>query len=60
VRAIAAAGVLPVGLPAPAPADAPALVSRLDGLVLSGGPDLAPAASGAREHVELGATEPDS
>jgi putative glutamine amidotransferase len=58
VRAIAAAGALPVVMPPLAPADAPALVSRLDGLVLSGGPDLAPAAYGAQEHVELGATEP--
>jgi putative glutamine amidotransferase len=34
------------------------LLGRLDGLVLSGGPDLAPAAYGAEPHRELGSTEP--
>jgi putative glutamine amidotransferase len=59
VRAIEAAGALPVVMPPLAPADVPALVARLDGLVLTGGPDLAPAAYDARPHAELGATEPD-
>jgi putative glutamine amidotransferase len=59
VRAIEAAGALPVVMPPLAPADVPALVARLDGLVLSGGPDLAPAAYDAQPHAELGATEPD-
>jgi putative glutamine amidotransferase len=59
VRAIEAAGALPVVMPPLGPADAPALVARLDGLVLSGGPDLAPAAYDAKPHVELGPTEPD-
>jgi putative glutamine amidotransferase len=58
VRAIEAAGALPVVMPPLAPADVPALVGRLDGLVLSGGPDLAPAAYDAQPHEELGATEP--
>src|SRR3982074_566328 len=59
VRAIEAAAALPVVIPPLAPADVPALVARLDGLVLSGGPDLAPAAYDAPPHTELGPTEPD-
>jgi putative glutamine amidotransferase len=59
VRAIGAAGALPVVMPPLPPADVPALVARLDGLVLSGGPDLAPEAYDAQPHAELGATEPD-
>lgn len=59
VRAIEAAGALPVVMPPLPPADVPALVARLDGLVLSGGPDLAPGAYDAQPHAELGATEPD-
>ncbi len=58
VRAVEAAGGVPVVMPPLAPADVPALVARLDGLLLSGGPDLAPAAYQAAPHVELGATEP--
>jgi putative glutamine amidotransferase len=59
VRAIEAAGGMPVvlppiGLPAVAP-----LVERLDGICLSGGPDLDPGAYGADDrHAELGPTEP--
>jgi putative glutamine amidotransferase len=59
VRAIEAAGALPVVLPPVAAAEVPAVARRLDGLVLSGGPDLAPAAYDAQPHAELGATEPD-
>jgi putative glutamine amidotransferase len=58
VRALEAAGALPVVMPPLAPADVPALAARLDGLVLSGGPDLAPAAYAAQPHAELGSTEP--
>lgn len=58
VRAIEAAGALPVVLPPLGPSEIPRLLARLDGLVLSGGPDLAPAAYGAKPHVELGSTEP--
>jgi putative glutamine amidotransferase len=58
VRAVEAAGAIPVVLPPLAPADVPELIGRLDGLVLSGGPDLAPDAYGAQAHVELGITEP--
>jgi putative glutamine amidotransferase len=58
VRAIEAAGGVPVVMPPLAPPDVPTLLARLDGLVLSGGPDLAPAAYDAQPHAELGATEP--
>jgi putative glutamine amidotransferase len=57
VRAVEAAGGVPVVMPPLAPADVPALVERLDGLLLSGGPDLAPEAYGAMPHAELGETE---
>jgi putative glutamine amidotransferase len=58
VRALEAAGALPVVVPPLAVEDVPRLLARLDGLVLSGGPDLAPAAYGAAAHQELGSTEP--
>ncbi len=58
VRAIEAAGGVPVVMPPLAPAAVPALVARLDGLLLSGGPDLAPAAYDARPHAQLGPSEP--
>jgi putative glutamine amidotransferase len=58
VRAIESAGGVPVVMPPLAPLDVPALVARLDGLLLSGGPDLAPAAYDEHPHAELGATEP--
>jgi putative glutamine amidotransferase len=57
-RAIEAAGGVPVVMPPLASTAIPALVNRLDGLLLSGGPDLAPAAYDQRPHVELGSTEP--
>lgn len=57
LRTLDAAGAMPVVLPPLG--DAEALLDRLDGIVLSGGPDLDPAAYGARErHPELGPTEP--
>jgi putative glutamine amidotransferase len=58
VRAVEAAGGIPVVMPPLALADVPALVARLDGIVLSGGPDLAPAAYNEPPHPELGTTEP--
>ncbi len=59
LRAIERAGGMPVVLPPLAPPEVPSLLDRLDGLCLSGGPDLDPAAYGARErHAELGETEP--
>jgi putative glutamine amidotransferase len=57
LRAIEAAGGLPVVLPPLG--DAVAYLDRIDGVCLSGGPDLDPAAYGAAErHAELGPTEP--
>jgi putative glutamine amidotransferase len=58
LRTLDAAGALPVVLP-PVIADVEALLDRLDGVVLSGGPDLDPAAYGARDrHPQLGPTAP--
>jgi putative glutamine amidotransferase len=58
LRAIEAAGGIPVVLPPIG--DAEAFLDRLDGVCLSGGPDLDPVAYGAAErHIELGPTEPD-
>lgn len=57
-RAVEAAGGVPVVMPPLAPAAIPALVARLDGLLLSGGPDLSPDAYDAQPHAELGSTEP--
>jgi putative glutamine amidotransferase len=59
LKAIEAAGGLPLVIPPmPAAAIIP-LVDRLHGLCLSGGPDLDPALYGAAPHPELGPTEPD-
>jgi putative glutamine amidotransferase len=58
VRAVEDAGALPVVVPPLEDRDVRPLVERLDGLVLSGGPDLAPDAYGAKPHVELDSTEP--
>jgi putative glutamine amidotransferase len=58
LRAIDAAGGIPVVLPPLG--DAAEYVDRLDGICLSGGPDLDPDAYGAADrHPELGPTEPD-
>ena len=57
LRAIEEAGGMPVVLPPLG--DAVAYLDRLDGICLSGGPDLDPDAYGADErHAELGPTEP--
>lgn len=58
VRAVEAAGALPVVVPPLGAQDISRVVDRLDGLVLSGGPDIAPATYGATPHQELGLTEP--
>jgi putative glutamine amidotransferase len=59
LRAIEAAGALPMVVP-PLPEEAIApLLDRLDGICLSGGPDLDPDTYGADPHPELGPTEPD-
>ena len=58
LQAIERAGAVPVVLP-PCVSDLESLIARLDGVCLSGGPDLDPDAYGARErHEELGPTEP--
>jgi putative glutamine amidotransferase len=56
MRTLDAAGAIPVVLPPLGDADA--YLDRLDGVCLSGGPDLDPAAYGAERHAELGPTEP--
>ena len=58
-RAVQRAGGMPVVLPPLAPQEVPELVGRLEGLCLSGGPDLDPKAYDARAHAELGPIEPD-
>ena len=47
VQAIGAVGGIPVVVPPLADRDVPRVLARLDGVVLSGGPDLAPRAYGA-------------
>jgi len=58
VRAVEAAGGIPVVMPPLRLDEVPDLVARLDGVVLSGGPDLSPDAYDAKPHPDLGATEP--
>jgi putative glutamine amidotransferase len=55
--AVERAGGAPVILPPLHPTAIEALVARLDGLMLTGGPDLHPGAYGARPHPALGPTE---
>jgi putative glutamine amidotransferase len=58
LEAIGRAGALAIVVP-PMPGPAiPALLDRVDGICLSGGPDLHPEAYGAVPHPELGPTEP--
>jgi putative glutamine amidotransferase len=59
LRAVEAAGGLPVVLAPDDPETAVALLDRLDGVVLAGGPDFDPFAYGAAErHARLGPTDP--
>src|SRR4051812_24831539 len=59
LRTLDAAGAIPVVLPPVGTDHLAPLIARLDGICLSGGPDLDPAAYGADErHAELGPTEP--
>lgn len=53
------AGALPVVLAPVDPVHVDALLDRLDGLMLSGGPDIHPSAYGEDEHPALGPTERD-
>jgi putative glutamine amidotransferase len=58
LEAVGGAGALAIAVP-PMPGPAiPALLDRVDGIVLSGGPDIHPDAYGAPPHPELGPTEP--
>jgi putative glutamine amidotransferase len=59
LEAVEAAGGIPVIL-APLPARRlEAIIDRLDGVCLSGGPDIEPACYGEQAHAELGPTEPE-
>lgn len=59
LRALDAAGAITVVLPPTGTDHIASLLDRLDGVCLSGGPDLDPAAYGAHtRHAELGPTEP--
>ncbi|HET9152723.1 MAG TPA: gamma-glutamyl-gamma-aminobutyrate hydrolase family protein [Solirubrobacterales bacterium] len=59
LRAIEAAGGMPMVIP-PLPEEMiEPLLDRLDGICLSGGPDIDPLAYGAEPHPHLGPTEPD-
>jgi len=58
LRAVERAGGLPVVLPPLELDRISALLDRLSGVLLSGGPDLDPAAYGRDAHPELGPTEP--
>ncbi len=58
LQAVERAGGMPVVLPPLAASEVASLLDRLDGICLSGGPDLDPSTYGARErHPELGDTE---
>jgi putative glutamine amidotransferase len=59
LRTLDAAGAIPVVLPPVGTDHLMPLLDRLDGICLSGGPDLDPGAYGATDrHAELGPTEP--
>jgi putative glutamine amidotransferase len=57
--AIDRAGGIPVVLPPLEYEDVPALLDRLDGVCLSGGPDMDPGTYGGRYHPQLGPIEPE-
>ncbi|BFV55851.1 gamma-glutamyl-gamma-aminobutyrate hydrolase family protein [Kitasatospora sp. CMC57] len=56
---VQSAGGTAVLLPPDAPETAPGLLARLDGLVISGGPDVNPALYGALPHPKTRATAPE-
>ncbi len=59
MNGVEAAGGLPLVIPPLEEAAIEPLLDRLDGILLSGGPDLDPDSYGAEPHAELGPTEPD-
>ena len=59
LRGLEEAGALPVVMPPLAGDAIEPLLDRLDGICLSGGPDLDPETYGAGRHPELGPTEPE-
>jgi putative glutamine amidotransferase len=59
LNGLEAAGALPLVIPLLPDAALEPLLDRLDGILLSGGPDLDPESYGAEPHAELGPTEPD-
>lgn len=59
LRGLEEAGALPMVIPPMEEEAIEPLLDRLDGICLSGGPDLDPANYGADPHDELGPTEPD-
>ncbi len=59
LRGIEAAGGLPVVIPLLPEETIEPLLDRLDGICLSGGPDIDPATYDAKPHAELGPIEPD-
>src|SRR3989440_7792058 len=58
-RSVERAGALPVVLPPMDLEHIEKLLDRLDGVMISGGPDLHPSAYGEEEHPALGPTERD-
>ncbi|HSD65447.1 MAG TPA: gamma-glutamyl-gamma-aminobutyrate hydrolase family protein [Vicinamibacteria bacterium] len=54
VRSVERAGAVPVVLPPVSPEDVPALLDRLDGVLLSGGVDVDPSLYGQDPHPKLG------
>jgi len=59
LRGLEAAGGLPVVMPPLSEEAIEPLLDRIDGICLSGGPDLDPENYGAGPHPELGPTEPE-
>ena len=59
LEAVAAAGGIPMILSPLPGGDVEALVDRIDGICLSGGPDMHPAWYGGHDHPALGPTEPE-
>ncbi|MBA3867261.1 MAG: gamma-glutamyl-gamma-aminobutyrate hydrolase family protein [Solirubrobacterales bacterium] len=59
LKSLEAAGALPLVMPPLNEEAIEPLLDRLDGICLSGGPDLDPESYGAGAHPELGPTQPD-